>query len=421
MTIKALGDREQCQAIEAGDTIEILRRALPKAARPELLSTVRQETKRDREIANLFRDGEAAKALAMKREDGTALLVEGDYQRVVDRTAELYLERRDQLRIAGHRCGIIIVTLTNDDVAEISRSVRSRLRERGEIAATERVYQAIDQRGETYDLPIAAGDRLRLFRKTWASFDGKGGWMGSNGDIVTVAGETRNGLLLRNSRGQLGEVEWRRMLHAETGRLLLGFGHAYTVDAAQGVTTRETINAMPHGSGGMTAFKAYPAESRAVGTTWTVASKAAIHEAGKRSRALGSSEPITEQDLWNWLAKDMSAKPYKALAIDLQRAARRDREEAIATFIADNCRLEAVSAGRNIGRETRSRLQAQAVRKQMERHIPALEAAIAANAAQLAIVSAAISRHLERMRVEAEQAKSRMQAGAVGSLSPGSS
>ena len=32
MTIKALGDREQAQAIEAGDTIELLRRALPKAA-----------------------------------------------------------------------------------------------------------------------------------------------------------------------------------------------------------------------------------------------------------------------------------------------------------------------------------------------------------------------------------------------------
>ena len=29
MTIKMLGDREQAQAIEAGDSIELLRRALP--------------------------------------------------------------------------------------------------------------------------------------------------------------------------------------------------------------------------------------------------------------------------------------------------------------------------------------------------------------------------------------------------------
>ena len=34
MTIKMLGDREQAQAIEAGDAIEILRRALPPEALP---------------------------------------------------------------------------------------------------------------------------------------------------------------------------------------------------------------------------------------------------------------------------------------------------------------------------------------------------------------------------------------------------
>ena len=44
MTIKMLGDREQAQAIEAGDSIEILRRALPPEALPELLTTMRQAT-----------------------------------------------------------------------------------------------------------------------------------------------------------------------------------------------------------------------------------------------------------------------------------------------------------------------------------------------------------------------------------------
>ena len=46
MTIKMLGDREQAQAIEAGDTIEILRRALPPEAMPALLTTMRQATER---------------------------------------------------------------------------------------------------------------------------------------------------------------------------------------------------------------------------------------------------------------------------------------------------------------------------------------------------------------------------------------
>ena len=62
MTIKAMGDREQAQAIEAGDTIEIMRRALPKPALPELLTTVRQVTKRGRKIAGLFREAKADEA-----------------------------------------------------------------------------------------------------------------------------------------------------------------------------------------------------------------------------------------------------------------------------------------------------------------------------------------------------------------------
>jgi len=65
-TIKALGDREQCQAIEAGDTIEILRRVLPKAALPELLTTVRQETQRGREIAGLFRGTDLGPGATLK-------------------------------------------------------------------------------------------------------------------------------------------------------------------------------------------------------------------------------------------------------------------------------------------------------------------------------------------------------------------
>ena len=60
MTIKMLGDREQCQSIEAGDTIELLRRVLPKFALPELLTAVRQKDPGDRKIASLFREGKAA-------------------------------------------------------------------------------------------------------------------------------------------------------------------------------------------------------------------------------------------------------------------------------------------------------------------------------------------------------------------------
>ena len=421
MTIKALGDREQAQSIEAGDTIELMRRVMPKTALPELLSTVRQDRERDRKIANLFRQGKAAEALAMKREDGTAMLVGGDQDQVIRRIADLYIERRDHLRAAGSKRGVTISTLTNDDAADISRVVRARLQERGEISRQEKLYDAIDQRGQTYTLPVAEGDSLRLFRKTWATIDGMGGWMGSNGDIVTVVGRTETGLTLRNERGKIGEVEWRRLSDPKSGRLLLGFGHALTIDAAQGITSGEHIDALPRGTAGITSFKGYVAESRATGATWTMVSEAAVHEAERRSRALGDAAPVTTEDLWARVAKDMSAKPYKALAIDLAKAARRDREKVIAAFIGASHKLETMKIeGRDVGGEVRGRLQADAVRKQMERHIPALDEAMARNAAELKLAAADINAHLAGVRTDAEAARLRLEAAAAArSSSPG--
>src|SRR5208282_921714 len=112
-TIKMLGDREQVQSIEAGDTIELLRRVLPKPSMPEVLTAVRQKNARDREIAALFRNGEAARALSMKRDPGTAQLVAGDYDQVVQKIADLYIERSDALAAQDQALSVTITTLTN--------------------------------------------------------------------------------------------------------------------------------------------------------------------------------------------------------------------------------------------------------------------------------------------------------------------
>ena len=166
MTIKGLGDREQAQSIEAGDTIEIMRRSLPKEALPELLTTVRQigrtreEGMRLRKIAGLFRGtelegyagkkeiqehrlGEVTEALAMKRQDGTAMLVGGDHDQVVGRIADLYMQRRDHLRAAGSTRGVTVSVPTNEDAADVSRAIRERRMARGEIGADEVLHRAI--------------------------------------------------------------------------------------------------------------------------------------------------------------------------------------------------------------------------------------------------------------------------------------
>jgi hypothetical protein len=114
-----LGDREQVQSIEAGDTIALLKRVLPKSAMPEVLTAVRQKNDRDRKIAALFRGGKAERALAMKRADGTARLLEGDTDQVVRQIADLFIERNDALKSQHPSYGVTITTLTNAEAADI--------------------------------------------------------------------------------------------------------------------------------------------------------------------------------------------------------------------------------------------------------------------------------------------------------------
>jgi hypothetical protein len=407
MTIKLLGDQEQAQAIEAGDSIEILRRVLPPEALPTLLTTMRQASKRGRAIAGLFRDGKAAEALAMKREDRHAMLAGGDFDQVVARIADLYIERRDVLRASGSKRGISISTPTNDDAAAISQAVRKRLKERGEIADDEVVYRAIDQRGKTYDLAIATGDRLRLFRRLWGRVDGHYQRIGNNGEVVEVLGRTADGLRLRTKDG-IAEVEWRRLADDATGRLMLGFGHALTIDAAQGITSDEHINALPRGTSGVTGFTSYVAESRSRGTTWTVISEAAVYEAERHRQALGDITPITKDDLWARVAEDMSAKPYKSLATDLLNAARQDRERAIDTFIACNHAIETAQLDNpEFGRDAVKRYRAQAVNESLSRHLAGLDHAMQVNAAEMrdAMQALEAEQHLRALRAEAAAAK----------------
>ena len=413
MTIKMLGDREQAQAIEAGDSIELLKRALPPEALPELLTTLRQATKRGREIAGLFREGNAADALMMKRADGHAMLVGGDREQVVAEIADLYIARRDILLASGSKRGITVSAPTNDDAAEISQAIRERLKARGEISGAERVYAAVDQRGQAYDLALAAGDRVRLFRRTWGSIDGRQQQVGNNGDVVTVLAQDSDHLTVRTKDGQVAEIQWRRLADTESNRVLLGLGHALTIDAAQGLTSDEHINALPRGTAGVTAFTSYVAESRAKGTTWTVISEGALLEAERRRQAMGDATAITTQNLWDRAAEDMSEKPYKGLGIDLLASAQRDREAAVDTFIACSHRIEeARLRDADAGPKAFERLRAAAVNESLGRHLTGLDHAIAANERLLGETERAreTALHLRGLRQAAAETARRLDA-----------
>jgi len=378
--IRALGDREQCQSIEASSAVEIMARVLPSEALPELLATVRQKSERAREIAGLFRAGKADQALDRKRKDGTATLVGGDYDQVVGRIAAFTLERRDALREAGSTRKVTVSALTNADAAEISKAIRVRLKARGELGADEATYAAMDSRGEQYDLPVATGNRFRLYKKTSATIDGRRGFIGANGDVVEVVRQAEDGLVLRDKDGRVGHVQWRRLRDQATGRLLLGYGHCLTVDSAQGITSGEHINAMPRGSAGITAFKGYVAESRHELEAWTMVGEWAEREAERMSRPLGDQREITEADLWARTARNMAAKPYKSLGIDLADTLRREEDAAHDRFIRSDLRIQRQRAeGRDHGAEFAAWQQDQAIRRVLEPRIGALDLAIRRN------------------------------------------
>jgi hypothetical protein len=402
MTIKMLGDREQVQSIDAGDTIALLKRVLPKSAMPEVLTAVRQKNDRDRKIAALFRTGKAETAFAMKREDGTAGLLEGDTDQVVRQIADLYIERRDALKAQDPTYRVTITTLTNAEAADISRAIRDRLKARGEIGTDGTNYKAVVYRGEKpefFDLPIATGDRLRMYRKTVARIDGKRATIGNNGDIVEVIRKTSAGLVLRNARGQTAEIDWKRLSDPKTGRLLLGFGHAFTIDAAQGMSTKgEHINALPHGTAATSAFKTYTAESRATGRTHTLISKAAVHAAVQRSRSLGDVTPMTEEDLWKEVAKDASEKPYKALALDIVGKARRQHHRAAQTGLSNHNRIETANAERqDLGAEMKASYQAGLLRQAFEQQRDAFMALIQTIDEQLKRAAGVLVDHAKAM------------------------
>jgi ATP-dependent exoDNAse (exonuclease V) alpha subunit len=158
MQIVMVGDPKQCQSIEAGPVIELLRRAIGDEAIPQILTSIRQKTEREREITSLFRAGRAAEALEMKQQDGTAELVAGGRQVTVQRVASLWHERLEANR-DDPEFKLTVSAPTNADAREIGTAIRAERRRAGRLGDDVKITDAIDRNGDTYKLPLAVGDR----------------------------------------------------------------------------------------------------------------------------------------------------------------------------------------------------------------------------------------------------------------------
>ena len=341
------------------------------------------------------------------------MMVGGDRDQVVAQIADLYIARRDILLGSGSKRGITVSAPTNEDVAEISQAIRQRLkaarrdRRRRDAPPGHRPAGAGIRPGPCRRRPACGCSGAPGARSTASEQQ-----VGNNGDVVEVLAQSDWGLRIRTKEGEVADVEWRRLADRETGRLMLGFGHALTIDAAQGITSDEHINALPRGTSGVTAFTTYVAESRSRGTTWTVISEGALYEAERHRQALGDITPITKDDLWARAAEDMSEKPYKALGIDLLAAALRGREQAVDAYIATHHVMEDAQLNDpDAGPKAFRRLQAAAVNENLARHLQALDHAIAENAALVrdTLREREATDHLRALRAEAKAAAGQME------------
>jgi phage/plasmid primase-like uncharacterized protein len=272
----------------------------------------------------LFRNGSAAEGIARLQEDGHVLLVPGGHRQAVESAAEMW-EQRHAANAQRPDYRLTISAPTNADARAISAAIRERKRGLGRLGDDRLVVRATDQDGANFDLPLAVGDNVRLFAWTRATFEGgKPANIGSNGAVLTVVGikpEADGGVTLRSQKGHVGFVRWDDLRSRENGRVMLSYGDAVTIDAVQGATSTEHINALPSGSQASNSFKNYPAQSRSREATWLVVSQGREQTEILGRRALGDERPITNEMIWKNVAANLSRQPVKELAVELlQRA-----------------------------------------------------------------------------------------------------
>ena len=316
--IVMVGDPKQCQSIEAGPVIDLLRNALGDDAIPQILTSIRQKTEREREITGLFRAGKAAEALEMKQRDGTAELVAGGRQSTVQRVAQLWRER-NEANHADPEFTLTVSAPTNADAREIGAAIRAELRRAGRLGPDAKVLDATDRNGETYKLALAAGDRVRLFDRVHdTNASGRKSVLGNNGDVRAPIRElTDEGMIVRNHTGAEGLVAWRKIQAHQGDPVRLTYGYARTVDTAQGSTATEHIHAMPAGLQAIHGFTAYTAASRHERTTWIVVDEASERRQLASRSMLGQIPDIREADVWRNIGENLSRQSQKASALDM--------------------------------------------------------------------------------------------------------
>jgi hypothetical protein len=400
-----IGDPKQMQAVEAGPVIDLLRRALGPENVPELGRSVRQKGAEERETTLMFRNGQTAEALDRKAANNTLHIAPGGYREAIAHVATLWQQRRDENRDRLDFT-ITVSAPTNTEAHDISVAIRARRREMGEIGADKIIVQATDGEGvRTYDLPLAEGDRVRLFARTNAKFEKTDtvGNIGRNGTVLEITAIRNDGLMMRNPAGKEGFVAWTTLKDEASGQVRLAYGDALTTHTAQGSTVTEHIHAMPSGTRLVSAFGAYTSGSRHREQSFIVTSEGAERSEIAGRRPLGDRREVSHGDVLGNMKRNLARQSEKGSSVDFVARAANLRRGTIQSVQQSHRKMQTRVAAQEAATGLPERFANRRLTRVLESRLPVLSAQLRRYGETIANVAQAGTALAERIATMAWQ------------------
>ena len=321
--IVMIGDRAQLQPIAAGAGLSIVGRAVTGAA----LATVhRQRRPEMREAVEHLARGEVDEALTAVEALGSVSRVRG--QRAVVETA---VDLWEKARVARPEASHLLLARTNASVHRLNVEARRRRRDRGELKGEDVSIRVATPSGQTFDLPLAAGDRVRFGTRV----DALGVINGTTGRVETVRALTDGHAELSVDLGDRKVTFDTRVAVDRRGRVRLAHDYATTVYSAQGLTAEScTVHLEPS----FDRHDTYVASSRARDALNLVLDDEALDLIAQADRRLYAPRTCVE--------------PEERRAALLRRLSReRKKETTLALSEPHQANPTAGSRGREQGRE----------------------------------------------------------------------
>ena len=318
-----IGDPRQCGSVET-PAIDLMAKAIGDENIPKLLTTIRQKSEHDRAVATMFRDGQAADGIAELQKDGRFHLVAGGREATIKQTTALWRSLTEANR-ADPNYSLIVMTATNEQARTVGMAIRENRQAAGEISRAGTTLKARDPNsGESFDLPVAAGDKLRMFTRTHdADTRGQRKYLSANGDVLEVLEVLSDGLRVRNAKeGEVieGRITWAQMKPWRAPKndpVMATYGYAVTIDTAQSRTETASITAFVDGTAQVMGTKGYTALSRHTHEAHIVASDAAERRAIVGRQMLGTHETPSQEDVVRNIANNLSRFARRENATDL--------------------------------------------------------------------------------------------------------